>query len=321
MKPGTLIKKGANRLVFKRSYFRYFLINAIKKQKSRDKLNRMYNRLGHEGKATFHYYFSKLFRNNHIALEDALWKVDFNGKTISLPLTEKNLWLDWDQAVSILGHDITIKKTYEDLIKRKKVNCFFDIGANYGTHSLLFLSQGIRTITFEPNPNCTKVFRKFLEINNLQGEIVPNAVGDRDYETELYFPEKETWLGTLSEGIKTDLENKFDLTKVKTQVVSLDSFLIGKDLVPSLMKIDTEGYEVQVLNGAANTIRKHKPMIIFEENEGATKRVNIADFFESVGYSVFRLPYLEGKKDQFEREEFLSSKERDFIAVFNQGKS
>src|SRR5690606_4169290 len=190
---------------------------------------------------TFHYFFSKLFRNKQIALEDATWKVDFNGKTISLPLSGESLWLDWDQAVSILGHDIAVKKTYEDLIKRKKRDSFVDNGAKYGTHSLLFLSQGIKTITFEPNPNCTKVFRKFLEINNLQGEIVPNAVGDRDYETELYFPEKETWLGTLSEGIKTDLENKFDLTKVKSQVVSLDSFLKGKDLVPRLMKIDTEG--------------------------------------------------------------------------------
>ena len=318
MRLSNILKRGFNRLLFKRSFMKSWLISVLKKTRSRERLNRQYNKLGYEGKANFHFFFSKVFRNKEIKFEDALWTVNFNNKDVKLPLTEKNLWLEWDQAVSILGHDITIKKTYEDLIKRKKVNCFFDIGANYGTHSLLFVSQGIKTITFEPNPNCTAVFRKFLETNNLKGEIVPNAVGDRDYETELSFPERDTWLGTLSEKTKESLESKnFDLIKVKTNVITLDSYLADKNLVPDLFKIDTEGYELNVLNGAINTIKKFKPIIIFEENERHEQRIKIADFFESVGYKLFHLPYLESHKIPIEREEFLGSKETDFVAVFS----
>jgi FkbM family methyltransferase len=314
----NLFKRGVNRLLLKTSLFQFFLIKVLKDNKSRDTLNKMYNKLGYDGRSNFHFFFSKIFRNRNVQFKDAVWKVNFNNKVVSLPLEEKSLWLDWDQAVSILGHDITIKKTYEGLIKQNKVRCFFDIGANYGTHSLLFLSQGIKTFTFEPNPNCTAVFRRLLAANNLQGNIVQNAVGDRDYETELYFPEKDTWLGTLSEKIKETLEDKFDLTMVKTKVTALDSYMNDKDLVPDLFKIDTEGFELQVLHGAINTIKKFKPMIIFEENEGSEKRGGIADFFESVDYTLYQLPYSDKQKVEVSKSEFLNSKETNFIAVSRQ---
>ncbi|MEO8583504.1 MAG: FkbM family methyltransferase [Flavitalea sp.] len=316
----NILKRGL-RFTLKTSFFKFLLIKALKEKKSRDALNQMYNKLGYKSKSQVHFLLSKFFTNQQIKFKDALWKINFNNKVLSLPLAEKNLWLDWDQALSILGHDITIKETYEDLIKQKKLACIFDIGANYGTHSLLFLSQGIKTVTFEPNPNCRAVFSKLLETNNLKGIIVPNAVGEADYETELYFPEKNTWLGTLSEKIKVDLENKFDLIKVKTKVISLDSYLKENDFVPDLIKIDTEGYELQVLNGAINTINKFKPMIVFEENEGYEQRVKIVDFLESLGYSIYKLPFLETRKIQIDRKEFLESKETNFISVFQSGTS
>ncbi|CAA9891487.1 conserved hypothetical protein [Candidatus Methylobacter favarea] len=77
-----------------------------------------------------------------------------------MPLTSERFWLDWDTAVSITGHDIEIKQTYEALIgSSEPPELFIDIGANYGTHSLLFLVHQIKTITFEPNASCHDFFQ------------------------------------------------------------------------------------------------------------------------------------------------------------------
>jgi hypothetical protein len=58
---------------------------------------------------------------------------------------------DWGLSLLVAGHDVEIKETYRYLLEERKPKLFFDIGANYGTHSLIFLTHGVRTISFEPN--------------------------------------------------------------------------------------------------------------------------------------------------------------------------
>ena len=41
-----------------------------------------------------------------------------------------------------------------------KPKIFFDVGANYGTHSFIFQSQGVKAYSFEPNPNYFPYFKK-----------------------------------------------------------------------------------------------------------------------------------------------------------------
>src|ERR1700722_9247274 len=51
------------------------------------------------------------------------------------------------------GHDSELKQTYASLIQLEHPpRLVLDIGANYGTHSIIFLSHDIETVSFEPNP-------------------------------------------------------------------------------------------------------------------------------------------------------------------------
>src|SRR5205085_1933343 len=91
-------------------------------------LNKFYNRLGHKERILFHYMFARIFRNRKASVINAEWIVSFNNSRVKMPLRGENLWLDWDLAVSIMGHDLEIKYFYEKLINSKKPSYFFDIG-------------------------------------------------------------------------------------------------------------------------------------------------------------------------------------------------
>jgi hypothetical protein len=79
--------------------------------------------------------------------------------------------------------------------------------------------------------------------------------------------------------------------------VTLDSL----SLDPSFIKMDVEGYEYEVLKGAAATIQKHKPVIFFEMNMVETRRQGdwwlkrVPDLLRSYGYELY-LPTATGHK-------------------------
>jgi FkbM family methyltransferase len=95
---------------------------------------------------------------------------------------------------------------------------FLDVGANYGTHSVLFLSAGIPVIAFEPNPACFSYFQTVCELNGLTGRWEHVAIGNDGGQIELVYPDKETWLGSVSSEVAFTLKKS---TFVKTQHVPL----------------------------------------------------------------------------------------------------
>ena len=178
---------------------------------SRQILNAVYLKLTPSQRVLFHRAFAKIFRNNYTQGRDGNWKVVFANKSILMPLTSEHFWLNWDSAVSIVGHDIEVKRTYEALIglPSKKPNLFIDIGANYGTHSLLFLVHGIRTITFEPNSLCHDYFRKMCKLNQVTPKLETVALGRSHGYVELAYPKRNTWLGSTN----TETINKLSLSQ------------------------------------------------------------------------------------------------------------
>jgi hypothetical protein len=73
---------------------------------------------------------------------DGLWRLRFAGTQIVLPLRRESFWLDWGFALGVLGHDAEVKRTYEMLLLSDRPDLFIDIGANYGTHSMLMAAAG-----------------------------------------------------------------------------------------------------------------------------------------------------------------------------------
>ena len=175
-------------------------------------LNWMYARLPEARKGDFHVLFSKIFRNQSVPAMFGGWNLKFAGRKLVMPLTRDRIWLDWDSAVSVLGHDVEVKQTYAFLLKSPKPpQLFVDVGANYGTHSLLFLVHGIESISVEPNPSCHHVFREICAVNGVNPRIEGVALGEVDGWTELCFPANETWLGSTDCDVRRKLRARHDL--------------------------------------------------------------------------------------------------------------
>src|SRR5207249_3638516 len=141
-----------------------------------------------------------------------LWTVTFLGRPIRLSLRPGQMWLDWDAALSILGHEVEIKETYSSLLASSaSPELFIDVGANYGLHSLLFLAHGVDVISFEPNHLCREYFLSACRLNGVTARLEEIALGDIGCNTELWFPHGRTWLGSTDITVRQSLEPSYEL--------------------------------------------------------------------------------------------------------------
>ena len=132
-----------------------------------------------------------------------------------------------------------------------------DVGANIGqfTNAVKLFLPGARVIAFEPDP---EVFRD-LEINTSRMpdvELHNVAIGERS-ETLPFRRLALSVMSTFSEVFEpSDVRGVVELPLQR-----LDDE-IGKHLLPDLVKIDVEGYEWQALQGAVETLRRARYLLI-----------------------------------------------------------
>ena len=215
-------------------------------------LNRYYCALSYKSKSLFHARYSRIFRSRS-PLRVGEWKIEFLRRQIRLPLRPSLCWLDWDLALSILGHDAEIKQTYQTLLESDHPPVLFvDVGANYGTHSILFLMLGIPVMAFEPNPECYRQFQTVCRLNDVEGRWEQSALGSQTGHIELVYPERETWLGSASAKVISKL-SPHSLVVRQVPVGMLDNYLSDMPEGEILLKLDVEGFEVEVLRGSCAT--------------------------------------------------------------------
>lgn len=135
-----------------------------------------------------------------------------------------------------------------------------DIGANIGNHTLFFFYEcGIdKAYCFEPMMSTFEILQKNIEINNLgnKTQLINHAVGKSACKASITHYDKRN-IGSTQIAI--------DATGT-IPVVSIDSMNIQDDV--KLIKIDVEGFEVNVIEGCLETIEKYKPYILIEiQNE------------------------------------------------------
>ena len=170
------------------------------------------------------------------------------------------------------------EKKIDSLIKEnvKPNDVCLDIGAYIGSHAKTMAFIGAEVHLFEPQPlivECLKATKNNLEIkkwaihqvalSNVNG--MNKFVTNNDGDARFFKKSKKIWKDTF---------------KVKTK--TLDSFNFIK---VDFMKIDAEGSEFLLLEGACKTIKKHRPVIIIEVFNTKKNNELLSKFIKDYNYS------------------------------------
>jgi FkbM family methyltransferase len=160
-----------------------------------------------------------------------------------------------------------IRQFYETYLRRRPSGTFLDVGANWGCHSYPFAASGYRCICFEPQPICCAFIARVCELNAQHNlTIVGSAVG-ACCQTGIPFFESE--IEAFSSMNAQHVEG-FNMPWRQRTVdsVTLDSYCGMNNIVPTLIKIDAEGFEWQVARGALGVLREFKPGLLVEVSAG-----------------------------------------------------
>ncbi|HEY5960919.1 MAG TPA: FkbM family methyltransferase [Polyangiaceae bacterium] len=166
------------------------------------------------------------------------------------------------------------------------------MGAHVGYHSLALASQGARVVSFEPGASNISRFREHLDRNReLASKIVLETVALSNENGEMNFVESSDMQGAssgshlatatppLDSAVYVDFESKL----VKSATV--DSLLQGRLPPPDVIKIDVEGAEHLVLEGARTTLLNKKPLLLIEVHHICVM-LGLAQLLQQANYRV-----------------------------------
>lgn len=195
------------------------------------------------------------------------------------------------------------------LIKNlKEDDIFYDIGAHVGFYSLLakeFITNG-EIHAFEPAPRTIECLEKSFSINK-KGNIFLNKFALSDKTGRIQFYDKSVGPGDGS-GSSTMIreviagDDPSGYQNITIEAVSLDQYL-KNHFFPSVLKIDVEGAEVQVLKGGKQFLSKESPIIIMEIWGGERGRCFSSpaiNMLYSLGYNSYKITK-DGNLDYFKK--------------------
>ncbi len=137
-----------------------------------------------------------------------------------------------------------------------------DVGANVGSYSKVLLELGFENVVaFEPNPLCLTELRTLQDLYPGQLHVVNAGVGREKGTLPLHFTADNTVFGSFAEEVN-QVPYVSNTETVVAEMTTLDTYVDSHSLRVDFLKIDTEGFEDEVLAGAQNVIRSMRPRAI-----------------------------------------------------------
>lgn len=186
-----------------------------------------------------------------------------------------------------------------DIIDPKKVSVVFDVGANVGQSAEKFriIYPNARILCFEPvSATFHKLHKRVKDLKN--AEAYQLGFGD-------FLDEKSINIFSFS-PVNSFINSFGALAQEKVRIDTLDQFCLEKGITEiDLLKVDVEGYEIQVLNGASKMLSERRIRCLYLEataypNDDSPHLVpinKISDLLRGYGYSIFGI--YDQEMDQF----------------------
>lgn len=165
---------------------------------------------------------------------------------------------------------------------------FFDVGAHIGIYSALiaavFPPDLVHVTAFEPTPATAAVCRSLADKNRLDMRIEPLALSSTEGTATLFISDKAETSNSLVAGFRPSSQ------RVEVPMTTLDAYCRANGVLPTVLKIDVETYEVHVLRGALGVLADARPAVVCELLPAAApeQTSEVLDAMAGIGYQVHR---------------------------------
>ena len=164
------------------------------------------------------------------------------------------------------------------VVKLYNYKIFYDIGACFGNHTVyLHKRNKVKSFCFEPNPDSISFLMQNITCNNINAEVISTALGSSVGNAAIKTCNQNFGGSFIQEGEQTHSSD--NVVSVTTLDIAIRDHSINP---PDFIKIDTEGYEHNILKGAQDVLKNSSPDLfieIFSENYPAIKNT-----LEQYGY-------------------------------------
>ncbi len=192
------------------------------------------------------------------------------------------------------NHSAHLSQFLTNEIERNNIKIFWDIGANIGAISLPILKKfsNLQAVLFEPSPEVAGRLITNLSNNTdlcSRAKILNIALSDSVGISNFFVSNETLNSGVAGLGVS---HNRHQFA-IGVQTYTGDSLVENNNYAPpQLIKIDVEGFEIEVFKGFKKTLQQYHPTIIFEHNLYRFKERNqsintVTSFLESLGYSIY----------------------------------
>jgi FkbM family methyltransferase len=165
---------------------------------------------------------------------------------------------DWDFPNSMHERDLTTR--FSGI---SRGSAFLDIGAHVGTWSLRLHKNFEQIFAFEPNPETFGYLKANLRTNKVKNvKVSPLAFSNIEGYVKFVVHENRPASSSMTDDVNAEdpVTSEF-----MAQTVTLDRWVKDNDISDiDLVKIDTEGAEVEVIEGGIETFRKFRPCCCIE---------------------------------------------------------
>lgn len=219
--------------------------------------------------------------------------IKLNARKFKVPIIQKigfsNLFMTEPWMIGVLKITLPINQ-----------GNFIDVGVNVGQTLLKIksISSDINYIGFEPNSTCINYVNNLISVNQLKNTILlPFGISNKSEVGELnfFYNSSTDSSASIIEEFRPEqkIERKefiplYDLKRIN-ETVNIDSI--------SILKIDVEGAELEVLNSFQDAIAKFKPIVLIEilpaysidNNFRVERQEKIQNLLSELNYSIFRI--------------------------------
>jgi len=230
-----------------------------------------------------------------------IWnKLPFRKLRIIISLPDHNkLFSTWEQYYPqgrLMVNEIYHKKIYDHFFTPERGFITLDVGANIGVYALMAAkkvgSEG-KVIAVEPESENCKLLMKNVRVNKHKN-IVPikGALSSFEGKSQLYL---SAYSGKHSLVVKGSRQVEVPVTTTTKLLNKLDVAKVD------LMKIDTEGAEIEVLKGSREFLRAKKIFrIAIAAYHNPTEVDDIRSYLKAFGYDVrSHIFMVEGRKEPY----------------------